>query len=329
MTNFCFSQRNILGHKIIESEGKYGIIPDERSNQKAIIQFDSIPIQLGGQFSRYYCVKKNGMWGVVYVSSDFDSIIEVSPYLYSNVQSIRNDFRSELLFLYSRGATNQLLYGIGWMYLSTENTILKLNTYSRKKGSIITFIPQINGKEIICDKEYEYLFAPAWTYQVLAKIEKKNIQDVTRYFRNEAEGKNDRYSYNDDVGYNCVKPKERGAKSLIIYDKYKFEDSLSVVYEFIEEPDVIYNILLPEGAWCRRFYEKNKYYYYRGLHHVLKTTLLKNQKYKHEFFEFNGKKVYEVISKNLITFWTPEEQIFYGDGKRICRFNPKKEKFCK
>ncbi len=54
------------------------------------------------------------------------------------------------------------------------------------------------------------LFAPAWTYQVLAKIEKKNIQDVTRYFRNEAEGKNDRYSYNDDVGYNCVKPKERG-----------------------------------------------------------------------------------------------------------------------
>ncbi len=157
MANFCFSQRNILGHKIIESEGKYGIIPDERSNQKAIIQFDSIPIQLGGQFSPYYCVKKNGMWGVVYVSSDFDSIIEVSPYLYSNVQSIRNDFRSELLFLYSRGATNQLLYGIGWMYLSTENTILKLNTYSRKKGSIITFIPQINGKEIICDKEYEFI----------------------------------------------------------------------------------------------------------------------------------------------------------------------------
>lgn len=321
-TNFSLSQKNELRQKIVESEGKYGIAPVMKSSDDAIIEFDSIPIQLGGQFFNYYCVKKNGMWGVVFVSRY--SVIEVIPYQYNNIKNIRNDFRFELPFLYKCGSTQNQNRGIEYMYLSTENKVLKLNSYNHKKDSIIVFTPKIGGREVILDKEYEYLFAPAWKYEVLAKIEKENVQKVTEYFRKNAKGKNINYWQTFDDTYTCVTPKERGAKSLVIYDE--FEDSLSIVYEFIEEPNVIYNILLPRGAFCAQYQPL----YSGGLHHVLKTTQLRNKKYKHEFFEFKGNKVYEVISKNSITFWTSEKQIFYGiNGKRICRFNPKKKMFSK
>lgn len=317
-TAFSFSQKIELRHKIIESEGKYGIIPDIA--YKVDAQFDSVPVQLGGPYYNYYCAKKNGMWGVIYVSKH--SVIEVIPYQYDNIQSIRNDFRFELPFLYKCGSTQRS--GIEYMYLSTENTVLRLNSYNHKKDSIIVLTPQISGKEVVCDKECEYLFAPAWNYYILAKIDKEKVQKVTEYFRMSARGKNINYWQTYDDTYTCVRPTEREAKSLVIYDK--FRDTLSVIYEFIEEPNVIYNILLPRGAFCAKYQPM----YSGGLHHVLKTTQLSNKKYKHEFFEFNGKKVYEVISKNSITFWASEEQIFYGiNGKRICRFNPKKEKFHK
>src|SRR5690554_2527835 len=97
-TNFSFSQEKILRNEIIESEGKFGIKPIMKKSDETIIQFDSIPIPLGGQYFNYYCVKKNGMWGGVFVSRY--SVIEVIPYQYNNIKSIRNDFRFELPFLY-------------------------------------------------------------------------------------------------------------------------------------------------------------------------------------------------------------------------------------
>ncbi len=317
MSNFSFSQKNELRHRVVESEGNYGIIPDNSSHEISL-QFDSVPVQLGGSHYNYYCARKDRMWGVIYVSKY--SVIDVIPYRYHNVQSIKKDFRSEVPFLYKCGLTQR--FDIKYMYISAENTVLKLNSYNSKKDSIVVLTPKIDGKEIICVKEYEYLFAPAWSHTVLVKIEKEKVEALTDYFRKDAAGENINYWGSYDERFTRMRPNERGAKSLVIYDT--FDDTLSLIYEFTEESEnITYNILLPQGAYCAQY----EPYYHGGLHHVLKTTELKNKKYKHEFFKFNGEKVYEIVSKKPITFWTSEEQVFYGNGKRICRFNAKKNTF--
>lgn len=177
------------------NSGKYGLIGLE-NNIEIEPQFDTVPVKLNLDPNinssiykhSYYCVKKNGLWGVVYFNTKSNDFITCIPFNYQRLADIENqnirsvDFFE--LFTFDKDNTKQFQYQdkyISCVYNTLEDTVhfnfiirdgetnspTKWNNTNNREElnkdyippteKQITFSPTINDRPVVQEKEYEYL----------------------------------------------------------------------------------------------------------------------------------------------------------------------------
>jgi len=291
-----FSLKNDKIPTVTQNNGKYGILR-MGYNYEIPPQFDTLPIRLKEHF---FCVKKNGMWGVIFLQEQDSVPLEIFPYQYDNIQQIEDNYKY-LTFWVHGGYQYPAC-----VYTTTENTVLQLkfiiNRFYLGWGSVlsenelnnkiknINFTPRINGKEIIQQKEYEYVVATNFEYSTDREknatffVIKLNKSDKSMYSNYYVDCSNFNNSYDERYGY----VKKGGIKSILTYQLER--DTFILLNEFNEEQGVNYNVV--DKIWGWNF----------GC--ILKQTIIeKSNIYKYEFYTYEGEKIYEIISKYPIDDW--------------------------
>lgn len=320
-------------HPIVTLNGnKYGVLYISGGYETSAL-FDSIPVHLIEQF---YCCKKNGLWGVCFLKEQDSIPLEIIPYQYYTIQALKDDCRE--LSLYKDGDTEKYPACI---YTTTESTVLRLKfiinrLYFGQSGKdyhfpeikYINFEPQINGKQVIQQKDFEYLF--------IATVRSNYNSKPPTFFLVKTERKNEENSYDNGKNFDLWSrgsyERERKPKALFAY---RLENNtFSLMHEFSEESEsCIYDIIDYSNS-------------YHDLTFILKSTHLENGSYIHEFLTCNGDKIYEIKSVHPIKHWdlrsdrskdAPLSLKFYttvsgrkgNTEKIICYYNASTGKFSK
>lgn len=338
---------------ITSKNGKYGII-NFQDNYEIAPQFDSIPLLQVIDYDRFYYAKKNGLWGVIYINK-YSSGYSVSiPFRFAiiddisrNLQSV--NFYNRRIFKTKEGNGVQLQDAyIACLYQSSKDSPLQLefviyngesftptvsNVTTRNEQlnkeyippteKHITFTPLINNAPVIQQDRFEF---------ICISKSKDNVDDTSSWFfilKRERKGhRNDNHYAKEIIE----------AKAIYSY-LYDFtNDRFVPIYNFDEEHENInYNVIVkPRDFDCNL---------------ILKSTSLENEKFKHEFFTFEGLKVYELISNYPVNYveyliedyrgetYNPDWHVlkFYTEipGKKktkkktICHYNTKTKLFYK
>lgn len=320
-----------------ENEGKYGIISLE-DNYELEPQFDVPPIKLITNYSeeRHYYVKKNGLWGVIYLRENDSVPFVYISYQYQELNEIGKNLRwvnmeqgksSTGFYLTKEDEPLKMEFivkykSLGFTTEKDKDGYYRLNeNYIPKYEKHITFIPTMNGKPIIQEKDYEYF---------CANYEK--IGDTSQFFfilKSKRTNLNDNIYKKEGDMLNRATP-----NSLVIY--CLVNDNFNLLSEFTEESEKIrYNIINEHREFNCNF--------------ILKSTLLENGKYKHEFFTLERKKTYELISKfpidyrefpiedwktyssdwHVLKFYTEIPGKKKTKKKTVCHYNVKTKQFYK
>lgn len=320
---------------VTQNNGKYGILR-MGYNYEVAPQFDSIPVRLKEHF---FCVKKNGMWGVIFLQEQDSIPLEIVPYQYNSIQQIEDDYRY-LTFQVQGGQQYPAC-----IYVTTENTALQLkfiiNRFYLGYGSVryenelttkiknINFTPKINGKEIIQQKDYEYFVATSVEYNsdennntTFFVIKSKRHQDDERIKRS--------FIFSDYDSFHKSYGEKGAIRSILTYQLEN--DTFTLLNEFSEGKNIRYDVVNPTWSW--------------SFGCILKQTIIKSNVYKHEFYTYEGRKIYEVTSKYLIDDWeiirNTSIMEFYTEvppkkgskksekiKKVACNYNLEKKKFYK
>jgi hypothetical protein len=384
------------------SKKKYGII-NLGENIEIEPQFDAVPIKLflNSNFNSsdyehsYYCVKKNGLWGIIYLSTKNNNFIVCVPFLYQSLADIRSvDFYERHFFDEEKAKRVQYKNKyISCVYYSKPDTVpmqlefiilegetnlpTKWNNTNNKKElnknyipqteRHITFSPTMNGKPVVQQREYEYLCtsnihnitssysgnSEKWTTPLFFVLKMDRSEDVVNNDFNlyrRGETKKD-VSHSARIIYPMFPTFDyinRKPKAIAIY---RFiDDNFIPLFEFLDEDSTVYEVVTEYKSEVESYSPVKKSITYTS-DFILKSTKLENEKYKHTFFTFEGKKMYEVTSKYPIDYWEffvsnpyytyssiPIEDFtleFYAitQGKRkekknvVCRYNVKTKQF--
>lgn len=312
-------------------DGKYGIL-NISYNYEVAPQFDSIPIRFEELF---YCVKKNGMWGLIFLQEHDSILLEIIPCRYSTIKQLQLDCRG--LEFYQDGSRAYP----ACLYAATENTPLKLlfviNRFylgghfpidQKPPIKTIHFIPTLDGKEIIQEHDDEYLIVTDRFYM------DNNTEKAPTFFIIKIQRNPNPFpkAWNSYSSYSSHGIKYRGGRPIKSILTYQFEkDTFSHLHTFPEESE-------------NTQYEIVNTYWWGSI--VLKQTHVPNDLYKHEFYSTTGEKIHEVSSKYPIDEW---EENYYDPiieffaevppkkgskktdpiRKVICRYNLAEKKFRK
>jgi hypothetical protein len=187
----------------------------------------------------------------------------------------------------------------------------------------ITFTPLINNAPVIQQDRFEF---------ICISKSKDNVDDTSSWFfilkRERKRDRNDNHYANEIIE----------AKAIYSYIYDFTNDRFVSIYNFDEELENInYNVIVkPRDFDCNL---------------ILKSTSVENEKFKHEFFTFEGLKVYELISNYPINYieymiedyrgetYNPDWHVlkFYTEiprkkktkKKTVCHYNTKTKRFYK
>lgn len=315
---------------IIQHQNKFGIVPLIYSEKEMDLPFDEEPIHYKDNF---YFAKKDGLWGVINVNArpkkEKDNFRIMVSYDYKELTQLTNNIRHLIGISYNPYDSPYSGNGFaGGVFTTTVGKQLIVNDLyfdafaTEDNERYYTLRPTYNGHLVVQDSIYEYLFNEIDEHNnyALIKVKREGLESGRLYgnyfIRNAASGT----SYIKGP----IEPYEKNKlRAVITYRKE--DDSLVILHAFDEEADSItYDILYSSGTGI--LYGGSE----PGFGFILKSTQLKEDRYKHEFFDYYGTLLYSVKSAYPVTRWESSgypNYMFSYYGRKVCVYNGTSKKF--